>query len=104
MPKKMGKYKKNLLKNTSLLLLFAVLFCVTLLTSVNTSSALLFIAITIKFTTITPQQQPQVPQQNQPVLLPPQPPQISWNELEEAEGFVANGKIDSIIYTIYGSG
>ena len=105
MPKKMEKFKKNLLQNMPLLLIFAVLFCVTLLTSVNTLSASTSSPSQSNSTTITPitpQQQSQVPQQSQLVLSPPRPPQISWNELEEAEGLVTIGKIDSIIYTIYG--
>jgi hypothetical protein len=124
----MGKYKKDLLQNTALPIVFAVLFWVTLLTSGDSLSAStpspsqsnlttitpqqqskIFSLNTTytspsqsNLTTITPQQQSQVPQQNQQALSPPQPPQISWNELEEAEGFIANGKIDSIIYTING--
>jgi hypothetical protein len=55
-----------------------------------------------------PQQQPlQVPpqpQQNQQVVSPPpQFPQISWDELEETESFIANGKMDSTLYTINGN-
>lgn len=130
MPKKMGKNKKNLLPNRALFILFAVLLlCVTLLTSVDTSNASISSPPQSNFTTITPEQEskvpslnttyplppqsnfttlttpplPQVPQQNQQVLSPPPPPQISWNELEETEGFVANGKINSIIYTINGN-
>ena len=56
------------------------------------------------------QQQPQqqepleVPQpQQQIVSPPPQFPEISWDELEEAEGFIANGKMDSTLYTINGN-
>src|SRR5919109_3399200 len=51
-----------------------------------------------------PLQQPsQVPQQNQQVVPPPQPPQIAWDELEEAEGFIADGIMDSTLYTINGN-
>ena len=49
-----------------------------------------------------PPQQQQQPQQ-QVVSPPPQFPQISWDELEEAEGFIANGKMDSTLYTINGN-
>jgi hypothetical protein len=51
-----------------------------------------------------PLQQPsQVPQQNQQVVPPPQPPQIAWDELEEAEGFIADGIMDSTLYTTNGN-
>jgi hypothetical protein len=130
MPKKMGKNKKNLLPNRALVILFAVVLCVTLLTSVDTSNASISSPPQSNFTTITPEQEskvpslnttyplppqsnfttlttpplPQVPQQNQQVLSPPpQFPQISWDELEEAEGFIANGKMDSTLYTINGN-
>jgi hypothetical protein len=66
--------------------------------------------------TITPQQQLQeqllqqqlqqllqVPQTNQGVSSPTQPPQISWDELEETDSFIANGNINSTIYTINGN-
>jgi hypothetical protein len=43
------------------------------------------------------------PQNQQQVPPPPQPPQISWNELEEAESFIANGKMNSTLYTINGN-
>jgi hypothetical protein len=131
----MGKYKKNVLQNMALLILFAVLFCVTLLTSVNTLSASTPLPLQSNLTTITPppqqqqsqvptlnttypplsqsnlttitpppqQQQSLVPQQNQQVVSPPQFPQISWDELEEAGGFIANGQMDSTLYTINGN-
>jgi hypothetical protein len=54
-----------------------------------------------------PQPQPEQQQQQQPeqqVVSPsPQFPQISWDELEEAEGFIANGIMDSTLYTINGN-
>src|SRR5215218_7876688 len=116
MPKKMGKYKKNLLRNIALSVPIALLFWFTLLTSANTLSASTLSPSQPNFGTIIPQlpsqqpqpqQQTQVPQQNQLVpsspQQPPSPPQISWDELEEAQGFVANGKIDSTIYTTNGN-
>ena len=104
MPRKMGKYKKNLLQHMTLSILFAVLIWLMLLTSGSTLIASPSSPSQSNVTTVTPsqQQQSQVPQQDQRVLSPSQPPQISWNELEEADSFIANGKIDSIIYTIYG--
>jgi hypothetical protein len=111
----MGKYKKNLLQNMALLTLFAILFYITLLplanalNAISSSSPLQSIS---RFVTPQPpplqQQQPlpqppQTPQQNQQVVSPPQFPQIAWDELEEAEGFIAMGKIDSTLYTINGN-
>jgi hypothetical protein len=107
MPKKMRKYKKNLLQNMASVIFFAVLFWFTLPTSVDTSSASTSSPPQSNLTTIIPplQQQLQVPQQNQQQQVPPrpQPPQISWNELEEVESFIANGKINSTLYTINGN-
>ena len=43
------------------------------------------------------------PQTNQGIPSTPQPPQIAWDQLEEAEGFIANGNINSTLYTINGN-
>jgi hypothetical protein len=124
----MEKYKKNLLQNMPLLILFAILFYITLLPSANALNAISSSPLQSISTTVTPpqqqqpqvpqqnattitqqpqqqqQQQPQLPQQNQSVPSPPpQFPQISWDELEEAEGFIANGNIDSTLFTINGN-
>ena len=102
MPKRTGIHKKHLLQPVAFTLLFAVLVWLTLITSVNTLIASPSSPLQSNVTTVTPQQQSPVPPQDQRVFSPPQPPQISWDELEDASDFVANGKIDSIIYTIYG--
>jgi hypothetical protein len=121
----MGKYKKNLLQNTALLTLFAILFYITLLplanalNAISSSSPLQSISriVTPQPPPLPPPQQQQQPlpqplpqppqtpqQQNQQVVSPPpQFPQISWDELEETESFIANGKMDSTLYTINGN-
>lgn len=102
MSKSMAVYKKSLLQNMASSILFAVLISLMFLTSVNTSTASFSSPSQTNVTAVTPQPQLQVPQQDQRALSPSQPPQIAWNELEDADGFVANGKIDSLIYTING--
>jgi hypothetical protein len=138
MPKKMEKFKKNLLQNMALSTLFAILFYNTLLPSANALSPVSSSPLQSISTTVIPLQpqpvqgpQPQQPQQQplqvppqpqppqpqqQPLQVPPQPqqdqqvvspppqfPQISWDELEETESFIANGKMDSTLYTINGN-
>ena len=118
MPEKIVKYNKNLLQNTALLTLFAILFYITLLPPANALSAISSSPLQSISRTVTPEppqpqpqpqqqqplpQPPQLPQQNQQIVSPPQFPQISWDELEEAEGFIANGVMDSTLYTINGN-
>ena len=109
----MAKYKKTLLQNTALLTLFAILFYITLLPLANalnavSSSPLQSISRTVTLPPPPQQQQPlpqppQMPQQSQQVISSPHFPQISWDELEEAEGFIADGIMDSTLYTINGN-
>ena len=127
MPKKMQQFEKNLLQNKALLTFFVILFFITLLPSANALNSVSSRPLQLISTTGTPlQQQPpplqgpeplqqpsqvpeplqqpsQVPQQNQQVVPPPQPPQIAWDELEEAEGFIADGIMDSTLYTTNGN-
>jgi hypothetical protein len=108
---KMVKYKNKLLQNTALLTLFAILFYITLLPLANALNAISSSPLQSTSRAVTPQppsqqqqpQPPQMPQQNQHVVSPPQFPQIAWDELEEAEGFIANGKMDSTLFTVNGN-
>src|SRR5215211_645513 len=111
MPKKIKRCRSNLLQNTTSLILLVVLFNIALLPSANALNAISSSPLQSISTTVIPQPPPsQVPQQQppsqqavSPPTPPPQPPQISWDELEEDEGFIANGNIDSTLYTINGN-
>jgi hypothetical protein len=108
MPKKMERCKTNLLQYATSLILLVLLFSIASLPSVNALNAISSSPLQSISTTVIPQQPPpsQVPQLDQQQVVsphPPQPPQISWDELEEAGGFIANGEMDSTLYTINGN-
>jgi hypothetical protein len=131
MSKRLENNKKNFARNMGSFLLYAVLFYITSLTSAHTLNAQPVGPPTTTFpapptttttpppTTTTPPPTPTTPppttttpppttleqqrlQQNQSVLSSPQFPQISWDELEEARSFIANGNMNSTLYTTNG--
>src|SRR5919106_169101 len=107
MSKKIARHRTNVLQNMTSLMLLVVLINIALLPSAYALNAISSSPLQSISTTVVPQQPPpsEVPQENQQVVspTPPQFPQISWDELEEAEGFIANGKMDSTLYTINGN-
>jgi hypothetical protein len=131
MSKRLENIKKNFVRNMGLLLLYAVIFYITSLTSAHTLNAQPVGTPQTTFppppqttttppqttttfpppppqttTTPTPTPPPQTPieQQEQDRLQQNQQPlQISWDELEEAESFIADGNMDSTLYTSNGN-
>jgi hypothetical protein len=101
MSKRLENNKKNFARNMGLLFLYAVLFYITSLTSAHTLNAQP--VGPPQTTTTTPTPPPQTPIEQQGRLQQNQPLQISWDELEEAESFIANGNMDSTLYTSNGN-
>src|SRR5215211_5207113 len=115
--KKIEKIAKNFSRNIGLFALFSTVVSITLLASASSLNATPTFPVLPSPNSGTPpppqQQQPPPPQQQQPqqqppqqqqvISPPPQFPQISWDELEEAGGFIANGKMNSTLFTINGN-
>src|SRR5215218_7902120 len=99
MPKRLENNKKHFARSMSLFLLYAVLFYITSLTSAHTLNAQPVGPPSTTFPPPPTTLEQQRLQQNQSLLSSPQFPQISWDELEEARSFIANGNMDSTLYT-----